>query len=453
MTSLEKLEDMGSLRAITYFSLPSIISLVLESLTGIIDTIFAGNIKGMSESALSAMGALNPVMTMLVAIQLLFGLSTGILVSRSFGEKNRKKAKYVFKIGYFLTLVVSVAVSFLIFIFKDPLILFLGATGDSFLLAKRYLSIAVISNVFSSLGYMFVNVIRAIGYPKMEVTICTFCTIISVVLNFIFTLILNLGITGIALATLISEVVYFLWALYYISKKNFYYNMRDLNIKENKNLSHSLLTIGFVQFLLQAMLSLTGGIANYYLVYYGSSVDLAVKAVLFSILSLIIMPLSGLSNGVQNILSFFIARGNNKKAKEIIKTSLIISFIYGSLSYIFIILYPKAIISIFTISTEIIYLSSKIIPLFLIFFPVSGIFYILITFMQVSRREFSAMKLTILKQIVFIPLVIILPIIFSNVNYSITPAQSIFLSTPLSEIIIIILCVFYFNKIHKKKIC
>ena len=87
MTNLEKLEDMGSLRAITYFSLPSIISLVLESLTGIIDTIFAGNIKGMSEAALSAMGALNPVMTMLVAIQLLFGLSTGILVSRSFGEK------------------------------------------------------------------------------------------------------------------------------------------------------------------------------------------------------------------------------------------------------------------------------------------------------------------------------------------------------------------------------
>ncbi|MEF9952690.1 MAG: MATE family efflux transporter [Clostridium sp.] len=448
MNRLNRLETLHPLKSIIIFSFPAIVALFLESVTGIVDTAFAGNIGGGSTAALSAMGALNPIMNMLVAIQLLFGLSTGILVSKSIGENNRNKSINVFKIGYLLTTVTSVAVSLIILIFMDQIIGLLGARGETFILAKRYLSIAIISNIFSSIGYMFVNIIRSIGHPTREMIICIVATIVNIVLNFLFTIVLDFGITGIAVATLCSEIMYFVWSLYYLKKVDFYYNPSLGNMLNNKKISLDLLKIGFVQFLMQAMLSLTGTLANIKLIEFGSMEYLATRAVLFSVLTMLIMPLAGLSGGIQNILSFFIGRNNNKMVLQVLKYSLILSFVYGLTVYILIALNPHMVVRVFTSSSEVIALSSSIIGLFLISFPLSGVFYVLITFMQVSEKETYAMMLTILRQLVFfLPLIFILPVLFKNSPYGITPGQSVFLATPLSDIVVILLSFIYLYKL------
>ncbi|MEG0370923.1 MAG: MATE family efflux transporter [Clostridium sp.] len=450
MNRLNELEKMSTLKSILIFSLPSIVALVLESITAIVDTAFAGNIGGSSTYALSAMGALSPIMTMLIAIQLLFGLSTGILVSRSIGEGDKEKSVKIFKIGYFLTIITSIVVSLLIFIFMDHILTLLGATGEVFILAKEYLFIALFSNVFSSVGYMLVNIIRSIGYPKMEMIICIVATLLNIILNTLFTIVFKMGMTGIALATLSSEILYLLWSIIYLKKMKFYFSPLKPSIKENKQISITLFKIGFVQFFLQAMLSLTSSLTNISLISYGSISDLAVRAVLFSTLTMLIMPLAGLSQGIQNILSFFVGRGNTKKVYDVLKCSIIISFIYGIVAYLLIGIKPSLIISIFTSSSQVIALSSSIMTLFLITFPLSGVFYILITYMQVAEKEADAMKLTVLKQVLlYLPLILILPIIFNKFPLGLTPSQSVFLATPIADSIIILISLMYLYKASK----
>ena len=201
------------------FSIPTICSLVLESVSSMIDTAFAGHLGSISNNALSAMGILSPVLSLLIAAQLIFGVSTSIVIAKRLGEKDKEKINNTFKVGLYASFIFSTAISLFILLVQDKLIYILGATGEVGILAKEYLNIAIIFNVFSSTGYTLVNNIRAFGYPKIEIIVVISSTIINIVFNVIFTFIMNMGIRGIALSTLISEVCYLLFTVIFLVKK------------------------------------------------------------------------------------------------------------------------------------------------------------------------------------------------------------------------------------------
>ncbi|MDU7440981.1 MAG: MATE family efflux transporter, partial [Clostridium sp.] len=209
MKSRSIFEEKSINQLIVLFSFPTICSLVLESLSSMIDTVFAGHLGNISTIALSAMGIINPILLLLIAAQLIFGVSTSLLISKRLGENSQEKINNTFKVGFYSCCISSVSISLLIFLFENQILSVLGASGEVIILAKEYLNIALIFNVFSSTGYMLVNNIRAFGYPKIEIMVGVISTIINIVFNVIFTFILNMGIKGIALSTLISEVFYF----------------------------------------------------------------------------------------------------------------------------------------------------------------------------------------------------------------------------------------------------
>ena len=116
-------------RLIFLFAIPSIISLFLESLTSIIDTAFAGHIPLVSTESLTAIGLLSPVISILIAAQLLFGVSTGIFISRYLGKDDKKKVNDTFQVGFYTNLIFASSISLLLFIFMNPLLQILGAEG------------------------------------------------------------------------------------------------------------------------------------------------------------------------------------------------------------------------------------------------------------------------------------------------------------------------------------
>lgn len=184
---------------IAYFSIPAIISLLLESFASMIDTAFAGHLGSISSNALSAMGIIGPILSLLIAAQLIFGVSTGIAIAKEMGENSPQKINNTFKIGLYSTIIFSSIISLIIFIGQDKLLDIIGATGSVRILAKQYLNIAVIFNVFSSVGYTLVNNIRSFGYPKIEIIVVTCATIINIIFNILFTFVFHMGIVGIGL--------------------------------------------------------------------------------------------------------------------------------------------------------------------------------------------------------------------------------------------------------------
>lgn len=431
---------------IILFSFPTIVSLVLESLTSMIDTIFAGHLGATSSNALSAMGIISPLLLVLIAAQLIFGVSTSLLISKKLGENNKEKVNSTFKVGFYSSFISSSIISLLIFIFQNPLLNILGANGEVLILAKEYLNIAVIFNVFSTVGYMLINNVRVFGYPNIEIIVGILATVVNIVFNIIFTVIFKMGIKGIALATLVSEVIYFGFAMIFLIKKGLWIKKSKLCFNESKEILISLIKIGFVQFLMQALNSVSGFIINKTLIKYGNISYIGAWSICSNFNMVILLPLIGLTQGVQSVIAYF--HGSNDKSKEnivkskTVKYSLIYSITVTLLSYLF----SDKILNIFTSDMNLVNLAIPIIRIVISTFPLVGIIYTLITFMQVSGEEDSASKLELMRQIVvLIPLVIILPILFSNFNIiNISPEIAVFLAIPMSTIILVMI---YWKKV------
>ncbi|EGC93450.1 MATE efflux family protein [Turicibacter sp. HGF1] len=445
--SHEKLFENKSIQhLIVLFSFPTIFSLVLESFVSMIDTAFAGHLGSMSSIALSAMGLLTPILQILLAAQLIFGVSTSIVVSKRLGEKNQEKVNETFTIGFYGCGLFSIAISLLIFLLQDPLLFVLGASGEVRRYALQYLNLALIFNIFNSLGYMLVNMIRVFGYPKMEIIIGVISTLSNVFFNVLFTFILGLGFIGIAFATLTSSVIYFGCAVLFLMHKKLWMKKVHLTINPSKEILISIIKIGFVQFLMQALNSVSGFVINRRLIGLGYVSSIGAFAICNNINTVILLPLIGLTQGSQSVIAYFHGRQNHQ-SERIAKQKIVnYSLIYALVITIVSLLWTRPLLMIFTSDESLIQSAIPILRIMVAGFPFMGIIYTLITFMQVSKEEAKASQLEVVRQIVLlIPLVIVFSVLFSRFNiFNISAEQGMFLAFSLTNMIIVL---FYFKKI------
>lgn len=439
-------ESKSISQLILLFSFPTICSLVLESLTSMVDTAFAGHLRGISDKALTAMGIINPVLLLLIAAQLIFGVSTSIVISKRLGENNKEKINETFKIGFYACSICSIIISLLIFLFEDNLLSLLGAKGDVFILAREFLDIAVIFNVFSSVGYMLLNNIRAFGYPKIEIVVGVSSTIINIVFNILFTFVFHMGIRGIALSTLMSEIFYFGFSTIFLIKKGLWFRRSHIDFDKGKEILISIVKIGFVQFLMQSLNSISAFVINKVLIEYGSVSYVGAWSICSNINMIILLPLIGLTQGVQSIVAYFHSSDNKVKEKKVKNKILQYSLIYSISISVFVFIFASSVLKIFTHEINLIKISIPIIQIVIMGFPFLGLLYTVITFMQVSGKEDDASRLELMRQIVLtIPLVIILPKFFMKFNiFNMSPQLSVFLAVPLSTFLLLII---YFRKI------
>ena len=431
---------------IVLFSFPTICSLVLESLTSMLDTAFAGHLGQISDKALTAMGIISPILLLLIAAQLIFGVSTSIVISKRLGENNQEKINNTFKIGFYSCFVFSIIISLIIFLFQNNLLYLLGAKGQVFDLAKEYLNIAVIFNVFSSVGYMLLNIIRAFGYPKIEIIVGVSSTIINIIFNVICTFVLDLGLKGIALSTLVSEIFYFGFSLVFLIKNKLWFKNSHIDFEEGREILICIVKIGFVQFIMQSLNSISAFIINKVLMLYGSESYVGAWNICSNVNMVILLPLIGLTQGVQSIVAYFHSNQNKTKERKVKNKVIQYSLIYSITITLMIFIFTQDFLKIFTNDMNLLQVAIPIMKIVVIGFPFLGILYAAITFMQVSEKEDDATKLELIRQIILsIPLVIILPKIFLKFDiFSISPQLSVFLAVPLSTILLLTI---YFRKI------
>lgn len=436
-------ERYSANKLIFMFSTPAIFSLMLESLTSVIDTAFAGRLGEMSENAISAMGVLNPLISMLIAAQLVFGVSTSIMIAKGKGEKNEERINNSFKVGYYSSIMLSSFISLIIYLFHEKLLTIIGANGIVRELAKDYLLIALITNVFSSVGYTLVNNVRAFGYPKMEMFITFTATIINISLNVLFTFKLDMGLVGIGLATLISEIYYVVLSGGFLLHKKLWFKKSKLRVEQYREILTSLVKIGFVQFFIQSLSSIGGFIFNRTILYYSNISYVGVWSIAQKTHSVLILPLVGLTQGIQSVIAYYDGSNNDKRKQEVVKKSILYSLIYGVFITIIIIGFTDFVARLFTTDNSLIVQSNPVIKVSFIAFPLMGIIYTFISLMQISNREVEAMTIGFLRQIgILIPLVILLPWIFSRTNIlGIEPKFSIFFALPISDIIVTIIVI------------
>ncbi|GEM_PF-1300209 len=444
-------ESQSVNKLIMTFSLPAIFSLIIETMTSVVDTSFAGHLGSQSENALTAMGLLSPLLAVFVALQTLFAISTAIMISKYLGRNDMLKLNNYFKSGFIMTLVVSIITSLLVYLFMDPILTMFGAEAEVYTLAQDYLKIIIISNIFSAAGYTLTSTIRAFGNPKAEAVIIVLSVIINIVCNAILTFGFQLGIVGIALGTLISEVVCaFLSVMYLVKNKNWFTSNR-FSFKEFVYMSYKMFKIGFAQTTIQLLAGVTAFIVNYQLLTVGGNAHIAMWNIANKMYMLMLIPIIGITQAVQTIIAYFNGKGDEVKKLMVVKKTVQYCFFYGIGITAIVFLAGKYILIIFTGDQAIIESVMSIIKVIFITFPMLGITYTIMTLLQVTESEMKAVIIGITRQVVsVIPLVVVLPYIFEKYDvFSISPSFSIFFAIPLADILTLAIALLFFRKAKK----
>ena len=323
----------------------------------------------------------------------------------------------------------------------------LGAEAEVYKLAQDYLRIILISNIFSAVGYTLTSVIRAFGNPKAEAVIIVLSVVINVVGNAILTFGLELGMVGIALGTLISEVVCALLAVMYLVKNHNWFTSNPISPKAFIAMSYNMFKIGFAQTTIQLLAGVTAFIVNYQLLTVGGNAHIAMWNIANKMYMLLLMPIIGITQAVQTIIAYFNGKGDEDKKLLVVKKTVQYCFFYGIGITAIVFLVGKYILVLFTGDQAIIDSVMSIIQVIFITFPILGVTYTIMTLLQVTGSEMKAVIIGVTRQVVsVIPLVIILPTIFEKYDiFTISPSFSIFFAIPLADILTLGMALFFFN--------
>lgn len=314
-----ELENGSLLKNFIRFILPSIIAQIVFSLYSMVDGIFVA--RGVSPDALAAVNVTAPFPICLFSIALMFAVGNSTIVAIKLGQGRREEANEIFTQNIVVLCVISIAVTFLVLIFLEPFVRFLGATEAVVSYAMDYVGMLAPFSISYMLSYSFEILIKTDGYPKLA-TIFVVCGAgLNCVLDWLLVIVYPFGVKGAAFATGISQmVVILLYLTHFLGKTgNIKFTtfriQKELLIRQIRNGVSSGMTelsSGIIIFLFnQAILLHIGehAIISYSIISYANTIAL--------------MSITGIAQGVQPLIGYSLGKGENEKCRRLLKYSVV----------------------------------------------------------------------------------------------------------------------------------
>ncbi|AGL00565.1 MATE family efflux transporter [Desulfoscipio gibsoniae] len=410
------------------FSLPVVIALLVNALYNFVDRIFIGN--GVGSLGIAGITIVYPIMLVMGACATLVGTGAASLISIRLGEKKANVAERVLGNAIVLLIMLSIIITISGLLFINPILRSFGASSEVLPYAKDYMGIIMLGTIFQVLGLGMNYSIRADGSPQKAMVTMLIGAILNTILTPIFIFGFNLGMKGAALATIISQAVSAAWVMYYFIGGSSFLKIHIQNLKLISDIVKPILAIGAASFMMQLTLSLSNMIMNKSLVHYGGDIAVSAMGVIFSIIFLIVLPILGISQGIQPIIGFNYGAQKFDRVKEALQSGVIAATVIATLGFIIIRVFPEQLMSLFNSQNkEFISIGSYAMGISMIFVPIIGIQMIVTGYFQAIGKPKQAMFLTLLRQVIFlIPALLILPQYFQLMGILISIPLSDFLS-------------------------
>jgi putative MATE family efflux protein len=302
---MEKSRDLGAGpigSLLARYALPSVIGMVVSALYNIVDRIFIG--RGVGTLALAGVTVAFPLQLSQIAFSILIGVGSSALISISLGEQKRDKAEMVLGNGVFLNLLVSACLAALGISFLDPLLRLFGASAAVLPYARSFTLVILLGTPFATISQGVNGFIRAEGNPRVAMTTQLIGPILNVFLCPFFIFVLKLGITGSALATVISQAVGTAWVLSYYLGGRSLLKLRARNLLPRWRLVGSIVAIGSAPFLSELASAVMNGVMNNQLERYGGDLAVMAMSVVFAVSNLVYLTLLGITMGVQPVIGY-----------------------------------------------------------------------------------------------------------------------------------------------------
>ena len=416
-------------KCIVMQAVPLTIAQLVQLLYNVIDRIYIGHMGDGSSIALTGVGLTFPIVTLIMAFTALFGIGGVPLFSMARGAGKKEQAEKILGNSFGLLTISAVILTVVSYLFCRPILFLFGASEASYGYAQSYLKIYLIGTLFSMLTTGLNGYINAQGFPRIGMLTTVLGAVANIILDPIFIFVLDMGVAVAALATVIVQMISAVWVVQFLVGKKAVIRLKKSCIKLDRKITKNIFLLGTSNFIMQGTNCAVQIVCNSTLQIYGGDVYVGIMTVLNSIREIFMLPLNGIANGGQPVISFNYGAKKNDRVKAGIRFITLIGCAYTLIVWAFIVIFPRFWFSIFSNDMQMTNLGIDALKIYFFGFVfMSFQFAGQHTFQALGDAKHAIFFSLLRKAVIVVPLTLLLPILGFGVN-------GVFLAEPISNII------------------
>lgn len=440
-------EPIGHLLLI--LALPSITSQVVNALYNMVDRMYIGHIPEIGSAALTGAGVCFPLIMIISAFAYLLGMGGAPRASICMGRKDNKGAEQILGNCFSSLIIVSVILTAIVLIFREPLLYLFGASENTIGYAMEYITIYAIGTIFVQITLGMNAFISAQGFSTISMMTVCIGAVTNIILDPIFIFLFDMGVAGAAWATILSQALSALWAIWFLAKGKSVLRLKKENLRIRMKILAPCIALGVAPFAMQATESVLVLCFNSSLLRYGGDLAVGAMTILSSVMQFAMLPLQGLTQGGQPIISYNYGAMQAQRVKKAFRLQTIACFTYSALLWAAVELFPSLFVAIFTNEPQLTEITVWALRIYMGAIILMGIqVSCQQTFIAFGNSKISAFLAVFRKIIVLIPLIFILPLFMQD------DVLAVFLAEPIADTIAVLttatLFTFEFRKVMRK---
>ena len=437
-------------KLLAQLAIPAIVSQVINLLYNVVDRIYIGHIPEVGASALTGVGLFMPILMLINAFAMLAGSGGAPRAAIAMGQKDNDTAEKIVGNCFSLLLGFAIVLTMVFYVSAPTLLTLFGASEITLPYAVDYARIYILGSVFVLIVMGMNPFITTQGFAKISMLTTVIGAVINIVLDPIFIFVLDMGVRGAALATVLSQAVGAVWILCFLTGKKTILRLKKENMKLIPSIILPCLGLGISTFVMLSTESLLSISFTSSLSKYGGDIAVGAMTIITSVSQLVVMPLQGICQGGQPIISYNYGANNKERVKEAFFTQFGACVIYTSVFWAALMFVPQIFAGMFTNDVALIEYTTWTLRIYM-----AGIFALGFqiscqqSFMALGQAKVSLLLACLRKIILLIPFIFILPVFFENKVFA------VFLAEPVSDIVAAavttITFLTQFNRILKKE--
>ena len=434
-------EPIGKL--LLRLALPTVAAQLINMLYNIVDRIYIGHIPEIGAKALTGVGVYMPLILIVSAFAALVGYGGAPRASIAMGRKDNEAAEKILGNCFTVQILISVILTVVLLIWNRDFLMAFGASENTIEYGVRYMSIYALGTLFVEVTLGMNSFITAQGFAKTGMLSVLIGAVANIILDPIFIFGFDMDVQGAALATILSQAMSCIWVVWFLCGKKTTLKIRRKNIGITPKVVLPCLALGVSVFVMQASESVISVCFNSSLQKYGGDIAVGAMTILTSVMQFAMLPLQGLGQGAQPIISYNYGAGNMKRVRRTFRLLLQSSLAYSTILWLLILLFPQGFAAMFTSDPELMIFTRTALRIYMAACVIFGIqIACQMTFNALGNAVESITVAVVRKFVLLIPLIYLMPMLLKG-----DQAKAVYMAEPIADVIAVMFtaCLFFFR--------
>ena len=437
-------EPLGQL--LLKLALPTVAAQLINMLYNIVDRIYIGHIPDIGATALTGVGVCMPLIMIVSAFAALVGYGGAPRASIFMGKQDKESAEKTLGNCFVLQILISVVLTIVLLIWNRDFLMAFGASENTIEYGVNYMNIYALGTIFVEITLGMNAFITAQGFAKTGMLSVLIGAVANIILDPIFIFGFHMDVRGAALATIISQALSCIWVVSFLCGKKTFLKIRRRNLRLVPKIIMPCLALGVATFIMQASESVISVCFNSSLQKYGGDIAVGAMTILTSVMQFAMLPLQGLGQGAQPIISYCYGAGDRERVKGAFKLLLKVSLGYSIVLWILVMLLPGGFAAMFTSDPQLMDYTRTALRIYMGSMFLFGIqMACQMTFNALGKAKESIVVAVMRKFVLLIPLIYIMPQILRS-----DQTMAVYMAEPIADLLAVTFTAVLFSIQFKK---